>query len=98
MNRTTRSGKVLGPDQRISSETALKALTLWPAWQHFDEAIKGSITLGKFADLVILDGDPTKINPAKIKDVRVLLTIKAGQVIYERGATAGVRRPFAGEN
>ena len=96
VNRTTRSGKVLGPDQRISPETALKALTLWPAWQHFDESLKGSITPGKYADLVILDADPTQIDPKMIKDVHVLSTIKEGRVIYERGKTTPVRQPFAG--
>ncbi len=96
VNRTTRSGKVLGPDQRISPETALKALTIWPAWQHFDEAIKGSITPGKYADFVVLDADPTRIDPARIKDVKVLMTIKEGQVIYDRGRTKNVRAPFLG--
>ena len=97
VNRTTRSGRVLGPDQRISPETALKALTIWPAWQHFDEAIKGSITPGKYADFVVLEADPTRINPSRIKDVKVLMTIKEGQVIYERGRTKNVRPPFLGD-
>lgn len=95
VNRETRSGQVLGPAQRISPQTALKALTIWPAWQHFDEAIKGSITPGKYADLVILDADPTRIDPRRIKDVQVLVTLKEGKVIYERGKTPVVRRPFA---
>ncbi len=95
VNRTTRSGQVLGPDQRISPETALKALTQWPAWQHFDEKIKGSITPGKYADLVILEADPTRIAPMKIKDVRVLSTIKEGKVIFEAGRTRVERTPFA---
>lgn len=95
VNRVTRSGQVLGPDQRIDPQTALKALTLWPAWQHHDEARKGSITPGKLADLVILDADPTAIDPMRIKDVQVLQTIKEGQVIYERGVTAVAHRAFA---
>lgn len=94
VNRVTRSGQVLGPDQRISPQTALKALTIWPAWQHFDEAIKGSITPGKYADLVILDADPTRIDPRRIKDVHVLMTLKEGKVIYERGKTSVARTPF----
>lgn len=95
VNRVTRSGQVLGPDQRISPETALEALTLWPAWQHFDEKIKGSITPGKYADLVILDADPTRIDRMRIKGVKVLTTIKEGVVIYERGKTPVARAPFA---
>ncbi len=94
VNRVTRSGKVLGPDQRISPDTALLALTAWPAWQHFDEATKGSITPGKLADLVILDADPTRIDPMKIKDVKVLTTIKEGVVIYQRGETRVAHQPF----
>ena len=94
VNRVTRSGQVLGPDQRLSPETALEALTLWPAWQHFDERIKGSITPGKYADLVILDADPTRIDPMRIKDVNVLTTIKEGVVIYQRGETPVARLPF----
>ena len=94
VNRVTRSGQVLGPDQRLSPETALEALTLWPAWQHFDERIKGSITPGKYADLVILDADPTRIDPMRIKDVKVLTTIKEGVVIYQRGETPVARLPF----
>ena len=95
VNRTTRSGQVLGPDQRISPQTALKAITLWPAWQHHDEAMKGSITPGKVADLVILDANPLTVNPAAIKDISVLTTIKDGEVIYQRGVTPLARRPFA---
>ena len=96
VNRETRSGKVLGPDQRISAETALAAITRWPAWQHFDETIKGSIAPGKYADLVILDADPTRIDPARLRDVHVLATIKEGKVIYERGKTPVARELFAG--
>lgn len=82
VNRTTRSGVVLGPDQRIAPMTALKAMTLWPAFQHFEEAQKGSIEPGKLADLVILSDNPLAVPRAKIKDIRVLETIKAGKTIY----------------
>ncbi len=96
VNRVTRSGAVLGPDQRLTPMQALTALTLWPAWQHSDEAIKGSITVGKVADFVVLDADPLSVDPMTIKDVPILTTIKADQVIYQRGLTAVARRPFAG--
>jgi predicted amidohydrolase YtcJ len=45
--RRTRSGRVLGPEQRVDAMTALKAMTIWPAWQHFEEATKGSLEVGK---------------------------------------------------
>jgi predicted amidohydrolase YtcJ len=84
VNRTTRSGYVLGPDQRISPAVALKAMTLWPAWQHFEEAHKGSIEVGKDADLVILSANPLAVPPATIKDIKIDATIKAGTSVYAR--------------
>ncbi|MBT9470406.1 MAG: amidohydrolase family protein [Pseudomonadota bacterium] len=95
VNRTTRSGQVLGADQRISPMDALRAVTIWPAWQHFDEASRGSITVGKKADLVVLGANPLSIDPAKIKDIAVITTIKDGQAIYEAGKTVVARTAFA---
>jgi len=95
VNRVTRSGAVLGPDQRIAPMDALRALTIWPAWQHSDETTRGSIAVGKLADLVVLDGDPLAVDPMKIRDIRVLTTIKEGRTIFERGVTPVAREPFA---
>lgn len=95
VNRVTRSGKVLGPDQRLTPMQALKALTIWPAWQHFDEDERGSITPGKAADFVILAADPLHADPMSIKDIAVLATIKADKAIYEKGVTPVARTPFA---
>ena len=83
-NRVTRSGKVLGPDQRTTPLEAVKAITIWGARQHFEEDRKGSITVGKLADLVILSGDPVGGDPSKIKDIVVLETIKEGKTVYQR--------------
>lgn len=82
VNRTTRSGYVLGPDQRISPAVALKAMTLWPAYQHFEETTKGSLEPGKRADLVILSANPLVVPPATLKDIKVLETIKDGRTVY----------------
>ncbi|MBE1273856.1 amidohydrolase [Enterovibrio baiacu] len=82
VNRITRSGRVLGKDQRVNAMTALKAQTLWAAYQHFEEATKGSIEVGKVADLVLLSDDPLEINPLELADITVLSTIKDGKVIY----------------
>ena len=82
VNRHTRSGFVLGPDQRISPYDALYALTLGGAYQYFEEDIKGSLTVGKQADLVILDKNPLAIDPLKIKDIAVLETIAHGKTIF----------------
>ncbi|MEM7076165.1 MAG: amidohydrolase [Pseudomonadota bacterium] len=89
VTRRTRSGDILGPHQRVDVMTALKAMTLWPAWQHFEEDRKGSIEAGKLADFVILSDDPTSVDPEKLADISVSVTIKEDEVIYE--APAGVR-------
>ena len=82
VNRETRSGQVLGPDQRIDVPTALHAMTLDGAFQHFEEADKGSITPGKRADLVVLSDDPASLPHDRLKDIVVVETIKDGRTIY----------------
>ncbi len=82
VNRVTRSGQVLGPDQRVTPYEGLKAITLWPAWQHFEENEKGSIEVGKQADFVILSADPLTIDPLTIADIKVLETINDGQTVF----------------
>jgi predicted amidohydrolase YtcJ len=82
VTRQTRSGRVLGPEHRVPVATALKALTLWPAWQHFEEGSKGSIEPGKLADLVILSRNPLSVPPEALADIRVVETIKEGVSIY----------------
>lgn len=83
VTRRTRSGDILGPHQRVDVMTALKAMTIWPAWQHFEEDDKGTIEVGKLADFVILSNDPTAIDPETLADLHVLVTIKEGEVVYE---------------
>jgi len=83
VTRRTRSGDILGPAQRVDVVTALKAMTIWPAWQHFEEDDKGSIEVGKLADFVILSADPTQVDPETLDQLRVLVTIKDGTVVYE---------------
>jgi predicted amidohydrolase YtcJ len=83
VTRRSRSGDILGPHQRVDVMTALKAMTIWPAWQHFEEDRKGSIEVGKLADFVILSDDPTAVDPEKLDQLRVLVTIKEDVVIYE---------------
>jgi predicted amidohydrolase YtcJ len=86
VNRTTRTGYVLGPQQRIDPLVALKAMTLWPAFQHFEESTKGSIEVGKNADLVILSENPLTVERAGLKDIEVVETIKNGGSIYRRAS------------
>lgn len=84
VNRISRGGNVIGEDQKIGVYDALKAVTINAAYQYFEEDSKGSIRAGKRADLVILDKDPTEVDPMEIKDIKVLETIKDGKTIYKR--------------
>ena len=59
--RARGSGRIVGPDQRVDVITALKAMTIWPAYQHFEEKSKGSLEVGKLADFAILSKDPTAV-------------------------------------
>jgi predicted amidohydrolase YtcJ len=95
VTRRTRSGDILGPDQRVDVMTALKAMTIWPAWQHFEENDKGSIERGKLADFVILSDNPMTVDPDKLAELQVRVTIKDDKVIYDadtapRSARTGV--------
>ncbi|MGD8559439.1 MAG: amidohydrolase family protein [Gammaproteobacteria bacterium] len=83
VTRTTRSGAVLGPEHRVPVNTALKAMTLWPAWQHFEEKTKGSIEVGKLADFAILSDNPLTIAREKLAEIKVLETIKEDRSIYK---------------
>jgi hypothetical protein len=82
VTRRSRSGDIIGPDQRVDVITGLKAMTLWPAYQHFEENSKGSIEVGKLADFVILTDDPTAVDPETIDQIKVAETIKEGETIY----------------
>lgn len=89
VTRRTRSGDILGPDQRVDVLTALKAMTIWPAYQHFEEGSKGSLEPGKLADFVILSQDPTAIDPEALHQVEVIETVKNGVTIYRQDDASG---------
>jgi predicted amidohydrolase YtcJ len=84
VNRNSRSGAVIGETERLTPYEALQAITIWSAYQHFEEDRKGSLTPGKLADLVILDKNPLKVDPDAIKDIEVLETIKEGVTVYKK--------------
>ncbi|MEB3306361.1 MAG: amidohydrolase [Cyanobacteriota bacterium] len=88
VERISRKGEVIGPDQRVSPWQALKALTIEAAWQIREEREKGTIEAGKLADLVILDADPTSIPTAKILDITVVETFKEGKSVYRSPGVA----------
>lgn len=82
VNRVSRSGKVIGLQERINAEQALRAITLDGAWQYKEEDSKGSITVGKLTDLVVLDANPLTVDLMAIKGIQVLATYKEGLKIY----------------
>ncbi|WP_315741596.1 MULTISPECIES: amidohydrolase [unclassified Bradyrhizobium] len=81
VNRTTVSGRVAGPDQRISRLSALKAVTLEAAYALRLENEVGSIVPGKLANFTILGESPLTVDPAKIKDIPVWGTVQEGRVL-----------------
>ncbi len=82
--RETSGGHILGPDQRIDVDTALRALTIDGAYLAFEENIKGSIERGKLADFVVLSEDPHDLEPTELQRLEVDMTIIDGEVVYER--------------
>lgn len=70
------------PQQRITVKEALRIYTINAAYASFEEEIKGSVEAGKLADLVVLSDDLRKIEPSKIKDVEVEMTIVGGKTVY----------------
>jgi predicted amidohydrolase YtcJ len=82
ITRQTTDGAVLGPDQTVSREQALRMWTLNGAWLTFEEKSKGSIEPGKLADMVVVSKDYLRCQIDEIKDIDALLTIVGGRVVY----------------
>jgi predicted amidohydrolase YtcJ len=96
VTRRTRSGDILGADERIGVNDALKSLTIWGAYQHYEEKVKGSLEVGKVADFVVLSADPFTVNIESLNALTVVETIKSGKSIYEadaKGAKVGASAP-----
>jgi len=71
------------PNENISVQEAVRFYTLGSAYAEFQEKVKGSITVGKLADLIILSDDIFTIPPKKIRDAQVLLTVVDGKIVYK---------------
>lgn len=93
VTRDTISGGVMGADQRISREDALRLVTRNYAYLTFEEDVKGTIEPGRFADMVVLEQDIMTIPENEIRDLNVLLTVVGGNVVYENEAFAEAVRP-----
>jgi predicted amidohydrolase YtcJ len=83
VTRDTISGGVLGADQRITRQEALRIATMGNAWLTMEEADKGSIEAGKLADLVVLSDDPMTAPEPRLRDAQVLMTIVGGRVVHD---------------
>ena len=83
--RRSRSGDIIGPTQRVDVATALKAMTIWAAYEIFEDDQKGSLEVGKVADFVILSGDPTAMDPETLDQLKVMETIKEDESIFVHG-------------
>jgi len=84
VTRRTRSGDILGPDECVPVDIALKAMTLWAAWQHYEDDRKGSLAVGKLADLALLDANPMTIDPDRLAGIKVQSTWKEGREAWRR--------------
>jgi predicted amidohydrolase YtcJ len=82
VTRDTISGGVLGADQRITREEALRAITMGNAWLTFEETTKGSIEMGKLGDLIVLSDDIMTCPEKRIEQTKVLMTVVGGRVVY----------------
>lgn len=82
VSRTSRSGQVIGPDERLDPWDGLKALTIDAAYQYGEERDKGSLEAGKLADLVVLDRNPLTVPVDGIKDIKIVETFKEGRSIF----------------
>jgi predicted amidohydrolase YtcJ len=77
-------GRTWGENQKISVDEALRVCTIHGAYASFEEKIKGSITTGKLADFVVLAEDPHKVDPERIKDIKVLRTVVGGRTVFSQ--------------
>ena len=80
----TETGETVLSEEKITPEEALRMYGKTAAKATFDEGMKGSISPGKLADLVVLTGDPTKVPTAEIKDIKVEMTIINGEIVWEK--------------
>jgi predicted amidohydrolase YtcJ len=84
VHRASRSGQVMGEKERVTPYEAMKMITLWGAEEFGEANRKGSIEVGKQADLVVLSDNPLAVDPMAINRIQVLETIKDGKTVYLR--------------
>jgi len=84
VTRKTKEGIVIGANQCIDAETGIKAYTYGGAYTSYEENKKGTLQPGRFADLVVLDADPTTVDPDNIRNIKVQMTIVGGKVAFQQ--------------
>jgi len=82
--RTAPSGRVLGPEERLTVEQGIRAQTLDAAWQLFADNVIGSLEVGKYADLVVVSADPRTVPAEAVADLEVRTTYLAGRQVYPK--------------
>ena len=85
VNRLSKSGDILQPRERVSVLNAIKSYTIDSAYLSWQEKVRGSISEGKIADIILVDSNPLEIHPEEIINVQVLMTIAAGAVVWIDG-------------
>ena len=83
VTRLTQDGQKMGPEQGVTIDEAIRMFTINGAYASFEERIKGSITPGKLADLVVLDRDPRTVAPEQLHTLRTEMTVIEGKVVFE---------------
>lgn len=92
VSRRTESGALFNEDQKVSREEALRMMTINAAYLSFDESRKGSIEVGKLADLVVLEEDYLTCPVERIREIVPVLTVVSGQIVFERAHRVGARK------
>ena len=83
LREAPKSGKVVGPNKRVTRAEAIRAYTWGGAWQDRMESVKGSIEVKKLADFCVISDDILTVDDHKIKDIKVLMTIVGGKAVYK---------------
>ena len=77
------TGEVLGPEQCLSVEQAIRSYTINGAWQDHQEQVRGSIEVGKLADFTVIGENILAVDPNKIHETPILYTIVDGRIVYD---------------
>ena len=88
VTRKTRTGKVFGPEQRLSIDEALHAYTFGSAYASHEEGLKGRLEPGQLADIAVFDRDLTSVDPEALLDAVCEMTLRSGEIVHERSGPA----------